>query len=305
MAWVKVWYDIKHQDQITATAAVDDRGNVTSCTYQYIQTYFAQADGFVTTISALSAVDPTSGLAVPQIGTTVSVGGIAAFKVTRVMPKRSTESSLVFEIQIEYTVKFNVQPGSANKWNINLKFSGQKTTQQAYQDKDGNDIANTAGQPYDPSVSETLYDEVVTISYDTTDPPDLSSLRGKVNSDDISFTISGLERGYTARMLLLEDGDVSATFTLSDFTTIVWKVNLVFVYRADTWVDHILDQGYYQINGSGELIPCLDEHGNPINAPARLDGSGAQITDPTASPHYSAFKIEGEAALSSLFDGLS
>ena len=306
MAWSKVYYDTKRQDQLSTTS--DDSGNITQ---QLIQTYIAVDDGASGQPTTLSAAIATAGgNTVPLVGAVYTINGQAGFKCTQSIPKRTTESPFVFEIQCTYTRKFVFQPDSVTKWQVSISVGGQKFTQQCYQDSTGADLVNTAGEAYDPSVTETHYDETISVSYMTAsaDSSTFAGLRGKVNSGACSFNISGMSRSFTARQLLCDDVQMSTTFTLSDNTTPVWKVTINLVARQDTFVDKILDQGYYQlqtISGTSKRVPILDPITHqPLSAPALLDASGAALAV-GGTPHYSTFKIEGEADLSPLFAGLS
>ncbi len=289
-----VWRDIGREDQTEFDAAYDG----SSIDQHVIQTWIAEySDVTATTLDAASA----SGI--PVAGSYYTLAGIPWWKVIRVMPKRSTESPFTFEVQVEYERKISLNPG--DPWDITIAFSGSPFSQTAYKDKDGNDIVNSAGQSFDPTLQKQYFDEKLDISYKTTSPPDLSDYYGKVNSDEVSFTISGISRDYTARQLKFTEGNISTTLTLGDTgNTPVWDVKLSFLARQDTYVNSVLDQGLCEIK-AGKLAPILDEVTKQnINSPARLNGSGVHLAV-GGTPVFLTFKIEDETALSPLFDGLS
>lgn len=301
MAWTKVEYDTRRQDQTSTTYNPDDQ----SVQQQTIQTYIAVNDD-QTTEPIQAETASAGGNTIPVVGNVYTIGGQAGFLLVRRMPKRTSESPFVFEIQCEFQRKWKQQPaGTPAKWATDISVTGQKFTQDAYQDKDAHPVVNTAGQAYDPSVPRTRYDEVISISYNTLseDSAALAALRGKVNSGACSFNIKGINRSFTARQLLLDDAQISTSYVAADNTTPIYKVSLVFIARADTFADHILDQGFYQLVG-GVRVPIYAADGvTQLSAPAQLDAAGAVLA-PGATPHYSTFKIEDEVSFTSAFSGL-
>lgn len=286
---------------------MDDSGNVTQ---QLIRTYCAvweDAGGVQpTSMSAATADDGTNR--VPLCGELSAIDGQAGFKAISCVPKRSSQSPNVFENQVTWVRRYTHQPPSSTKWQVDISIGGVKFTQTAYRDKDNTPINNTAGQAFDPSVPKTFYDEAITISYKTTeaDSAVFAGLRGKVNSGDVTFTVSGMERTFTARQLLCDEVTMKTALTLGDNTTPVWDVQINLIARQDTFVFHVLNCGYYQIdpNGSGKLVVMKDVYGDNLNAPGNLDNGGAQ-QDPATPPVYLEFKVEAEADFTDLFAGLS
>jgi hypothetical protein len=309
MAWSKIYYDTKRQDQATTTS--DDQGNVTQ---QLLRTFIVvdDATGAQPAILAAASASIMSGNFVPLPGSLYTVDGQAGFKCTQSTPRRSTESPYVFEVQVQFTRKFVFQPPDTSKWNIDISIKGQKVTQTMYQskDSDGNpiDVVNSAKQPFDPSIPETHYDEIIEISYNTTsaDSGTFAGLRGKVNDSGVSFDIKGMSRTYDARQLLCDEISMSTTLKLDDDSTPVWKVQITLIGRDDTFVEHVLDQGYYEIDpdDATKIKQLMDTDGQLLSAPARLDGMGAKL-DADADPEYLDFYSPDEADLSGLFDGLS
>ena len=116
-----------------------------------------------------------------------------------------------------------------------------------------------------------------------------------MKSDTVTFSIQGLSRTYEPNTLLLKDATMSTTTNLADGVTAAWKVQVTLLAREDSFVRHILDQGYYELNSDGDLVAIKDKYGDLVSAPVRLDGSGAAL-DSGADPVYLPFLIEGEAS---------
>lgn len=301
MAFTKVYWDTRRQDQTQTTYNPDDQSTV----QQTIQTWIVISDSqTTTTIEAEAASDGTR--TVPAVGAVYTIGGQTNFLCTQRVPKRLAESPFAFELQITFQRKFKQQPtNNPTKWATDIQIGGAKFTQDAYKDKDDKPIVNAAGQAFDPSVPRTFYDEAIVISYNTLaeESAAFAKLRGKVNSGPCNFTVKGMKRSFTSRQLLLDDATFSTSYFASDNTTPIWKATLTFVARQDTFVMHVLNQGYYELDGNGDRKAILGSDGAPISAPAPLDDNG-KAQKAGATPVYKHFKIEYETDFTAAFAGL-
>lgn len=308
--WIKVTKDSAKQDQVQSTLNTTDH----SVTQQVIQTWIAISDStpvagvYPAQVTPIEAeVATVGGLAIPLIGGAYTIGGQAGFICIRRMPKRHAGNPYLFEIEVEYTRKFITKPTSATKWNTSVSFGGEKFQQDAYKDKDNKAIQNSAGQYLSPTLKKTFYDERIDVTFNGTSAASaaVAPLRGMVNSSSVTFTINGESRTFPTRSLLLEEATMSSSVASDDGSTPVWTIKLSLINRTDTFVSHVLDQGFMQLDSGTKLVNIKDKWGENISQPARLDSSGQAITDPTAASHYIDFKIEGEADLSPLFAGLT
>lgn len=308
-SWTKVTKDSGKQDQVQTSLNTSDF----TISQQLIQTWIATSNNVpvagiyppqVTCVEAEVASDGI--LTIPVIGAIYTIGGQAGFQCIRRMPKRHSSNPYMFEIQIEYVRKFISKPNNANKWNTSVSFGGEKFQQDAFKDKDSKAIQNSAGQYLSPTLKKTFYDEKIEVSFNASQAASstVSGLRGMVNSGSCSFTINGETRTFPTRSLLLEEATMSSSHSSDDGTSPVWSVKLSLVYRSDTFVSHVLDQGFMELQ-SGSLVQIKDKWNEPISQPMRLDSAGKSITDPSVASHYIDFKIEGEADLSTLFAGLT
>jgi hypothetical protein len=257
----------------------------------------------------LTAVDPVTSLSIPDnlTGLTISIpiesGGYVTATLRDVSPAWETQTAAggnVFKVKCTYDSNINWQqsPSESEPWEIEFRSESQEIVQDAYQDKDGNKITNSAGQPFDPSLMETIYDEEISIGFKTYSAPwsAIQSCLGKTNSGGCSFTILGISRSFSDNCLKLTEGNYEPYYGQG---VTAWKVSLKFHHRPDTYTRHVLDAGFYQLV-SGQLKIINDSSGNPVNAPAYLDGSGAVST----SAHFLDFNIEEQTDFSGLFTGI-
>lgn len=186
---------------------------------------------------------------------------------------------------------------------IKLSLSSVAYPQQAYFDKDGNAVVNSATQPFDPTLTKTYFDAKFTLSYQSFIMPPIDTImgaKGKVNSDSVSISVGGWSKTFTARQL--KEDDSSADFEYHG-TDRIWSVSVSFIVRIDTYVDKLLDQGYCRINDAGNLEGIVDDNGDPVNSPVMLDGSG-DVLAMGADPVYLSFPIETETAMSAIISAI-
>jgi hypothetical protein len=322
MAWTSIWQDINKLDQAERT--VDPKS--LSITDHISQTWFALSD--TVAVSATEAQFAATGEPIPTAGLFYTIGGLNWMLCTHVMAQRVADNPKLFAVQVEYVRTIALQPG--DKWAIQISFTGEKYTQDAFVDSTGAPVTNSAGQSFSPSLKKDYFDEQISVSYKTVSPIDLADYYGTVNSDTVAFTISGISKSYSERQLRFDNGTYSTSVTLGDgvtdvtASTPVWDVKLTFTGRSgtdefgnpNTFEDHVLDEGLMQLDASGavvgatpdctadNLINIKDKFGNDVSTAVRLDGSG-QPLPPCGAPHFITYKIEDEHTLSELFDGLS
>ena len=300
MAWTKIWSELGNGKQDQTTLTYNPKRREATCTV--MQTWCGETDDKTTeSITLIGATDGTN--TVPTVGGVYTIAGVTYYVCTQAIPKRT--GPLTFEAQITFAWTYTPTPGT-DKYNVSLSFSGQKFTQDAYQDKDGNPVENSAGQSFSPTVKETFYDEIIDVSYNVASDQSatFNDLRGKVNSGSVSFTIRASSRTFDTRCLLLDSASQTDTANPLSDGTITYAVKLRFINRSDSLEDMILDQGYYSLDGSGKLVAITDKYQKPVSAPVKLDGSGGVLSS-DADPVFLTFKIEGEADLSSAFTGLA
>ena len=151
-------------------------------------------------------------------------------------------------------------------------------------DTEGTCVKNSAGQSFDPPIE---YEEVLT---------EISMTRNQANFDmglaadyqmatnSDTFQLNGYSiTPYKAKL----DG-ISAS-KMSKKGVRYWEVTYTILLNKNGWNPlEILQQGLYKLS-SGDLIPCVDENGDPVTAPVLLDAAGAQLAV-GGTPIYASFK---------------
>jgi hypothetical protein len=200
--------------------------------------------------------------------------------------------------------------GMTGTWDEHLEIDGVEFTQDAYFAFDATDgtteiaVANSAGQAFDPTLTKTFYDSEIKINFCSRSVPvdAISACLGGINSDTVSFTVLGVAMSYAAKTLKLVAAPYQTVYENGDN---YWKIAYTIRYRADTWVDKVIDQGYATIDSdTGDLKIIKDADGNPLNAPAKLDGSGQQL-DSGGDPVYLQFQVPPLVDLMSCLDVIS
>ena len=111
-------------------------------------------------------------------------------------------------------------------------------------------------------------------------------------------------RQYQAKVSSINIGKVQQRNNIN-FRVLAYTLHLDFVSTDDDgnpcgWVKQVLDEGLYT-NASGKLVPCTDDMGAPVRAPVLLNGSGAQVSNPSYSDAvYRPFHIYDEVDFSQL-----
>src|SRR5262249_10161732 len=144
--------------------------------------------------------------------------------------------------------------------------------------RDGNPILNVNDEPIQPPLTRVEYDEQANVSFYTIAPdfPTMDLCRGKSNDATVTLTLTTLiitvtDPSTDPPTTTTSTRTVTRTFapeTLKlDSTTWglvydsngdrVVQVNLVFLYKKDTWVQNVPQISFYKQDENG----TRDEHG--------------------------------------------
>ena len=301
MAWKQVFIDLGKTDQGTATYDVKT-GAVST---QVTQTYVCESDG-KTDMAAGAFLASAGSVSVPRAGAIDFFANVGPYYCTNVQPSRTGPYS--YDVQVQWTWTYTPpQPGDPNDWNVTVRDSGSPYEQDAYQDKDKKPIVNSAGQSYDPTLKHTYNDEKITITWKSKNRASarFSGVRGKVNSGGCTLALPGYSQSFDTRTIRCDDAESSVSIPLGNgsatqASTPVFDCTATFTYRPDGFTDHVLDQGYYEVDDDGDLVQIKDKWGDPINAAVPLDGNGSQL-DANGTPVFKDYKIEEEADFTSAF----
>ncbi|MCL2646020.1 MAG: hypothetical protein FWD61_03325 [Phycisphaerales bacterium] len=203
------------------------------------------------------------------------------------------------------------RPEGAKKWNIDLSATSVAYQEDVHQDRDGKAILNVNDEPVAQTRTET--DEQINVSFHT-HKPDFEAIDlclGKCNDAPITLTLTTYKvvtpgdeetpdtvewqtttRTFAPETLKLDARSWNLVYDDGDKVT---KINLVFLYKKDTWASKIPNLSYFKQGPNGEtdekgrkkLFPITERDiggttDNPVNAPQYLDANGKII--PPGSP---------------------
>jgi hypothetical protein len=169
-------------------------------------------------------------------------------------------------------------------------------------DLDGNPIASSAGEPYDPPIVETESDPVLVWTKNfATATVTASWLLGwadKTNSASVTVNSETVGIGEALQIGVPRADFVEGREGVSAYWRVTFRIAIRVGGGANAWKRKILDQGYRFLNGSGQLVLATDEAGRPMNQPMLLNGSGGKLT--SGSPVFRTFRTKGTKAFMEL-----
>jgi hypothetical protein len=309
---LEIWASPKQNARSTDTLQVS-QANAFPISTQIV-TFKVRYDGQgATPENAKTAVAP-DGNAVPAIGETVVTASGDIQTVSRVDARMDPDSPNCILVEVETSNDYPKPKPTGDKWNPDVKVSGVAFRETTNQDRKGNIICNSAGDPFPLSIEKTTYDEKITIGFNTfsVDVGPIGDARGKVNSDTVTLNLQigpegqqiAYSRSFPPNTLKLDTVDYSVVYAGK---STYFKVDISMIYREDDWTRAIVDQGFRELDVSGKPVEILDDHGGKLAVPAYLDGTGGQLPITPGVPTEAElvyFDIEGQAAFTPLFAGL-
>lgn len=167
----------------------------------------------------------------------------------------------------------------------------------ATQDKDGDAVVNSAGDPFLPPEQMDDSRRVVTITKNLSSVPAwILTYQDAVNSD--TFTIDGISIAIgEAKMQRVSVGPAEIRNG-----TAFRAVTFVIALRRDGWAYKILDQGYNEKDPADSTKrKLITVRGQLPTSPVLLDGNGNQLANPaTANAVYLTYNVYKTQAFSSL-----
>jgi len=178
-----------------------------------------------------------------------------------------------------------------------VQWDTEQFTKPATQDKNGDAIVNSAGDPFLPPEQMDDSRRVVTITKNLSSVPAwVLTYQDAVNSD--TFTIDGVSIAIgEAKMQRVSVGPAE----IRNGTTFR-AVTFVIALRRDGWAYKILDQGYNEKDAAAPTgrVPIYIRGMLPTS-PVLLDGTGKQLPDPKATDGvFLTFNVYKTQAFSSL-----
>lgn len=250
-----------------------------------VHRYVVQVDSRTDTVqTARTASDGTTSI--PAQGSVLAGTGWLADVTARRRPK----DPMWFDVTVTYKAPAfggpaEEKPSEGGKWNKTIRGRGVVYEEEVFQDRDGVDIVNTAGDRYAHGVLHEYHDEEFVVEFDTNeyDLDYLAQCRGKLNESQVTLTVKGVTRTFDAETLKLVDGQWNFTWEFTDdYNTPDLHIQLIFHYRdpsnfddGNPWAARKVSEGFYFIEGgSGERVRITDETGQKVVVPWFLDENG-------------------------------
>lgn len=151
------------------------------------------------------------------------------------------------------------------------------------EDQDGNAVVNSAGDPFDPPITEEDTRPVLTVvrcqyTFSTTWA---TGYRNAINSDIFLGADPGTVRSMPIVGVLKKDQDIGW----------YWEVTYEFAYKPQGWARVELDQGLRRtvdVGGTLKRQPIL-VRGVPVQSPVLLDGAG-DVLPPGGTPVFRTYR---------------
>lgn len=239
----------------------------------------SRSDGFFTVL--LGAI--TLGL--PDLINPYPDDPSATYRLRNISPHQDEEHPKVWEFRLRYA-----QSGASDDeppddpldepWEVTT--DGVETEIPVSQDRNGDPIANSAGERFPEEMRDVVTDLTITIARNEAgfSPLAAASYFNKINS--ATTTIYG--ESFPAETVRIQ----KITGQSQVFGDIrFFRVTYYLEVRLDGWRRNVLDNGYLKLD-SGNQVVIKDSKGNPLSAPSLLDGNGAVSTTPV----FLAFDIK-------------
>jgi hypothetical protein len=323
----RVYKDARKSDQSQVTIDPNGKSPATQTVRESWVVIYAPTGGTVDQITAQNA----TGL--PVVNTVYTIGGSAVICTSKQAVRRK-ESPFVWDVLVEYSKRTLTGGGTTTNFNISIRKTSAAREETATVDRLGLPLSNTYGQLLPQLPNVTLYDEVLTITFDTSVVPTWGDIEGKTNNDSVSFTICGISRSFTKSQMKCIGATYGVTKQVNAITggvvtyNYIYNCELVFQIRKPKWVWTAPNEGWEGYNDSDVQDtfrnPRTDPQGAPLTAPAKMsldghrlypgdniiklpnDAIGAAI--PNGNRTYDAdgaFELEQQASFSSLLTPLN
>lgn len=203
---------------------------------------------------------------------------------------QSTDSREIWRVIGTYKkISFDEDAANPLEQPSQISWSSNVYTVPAIKDIDGNAIVNSAGQPFDPPLTEEERTLVATITYnrENWDPTIALDFENAVN---VPATRIGQVNVGERQARIMEIGSDSETFEDLAYHKVTIKVEM----KPEVWDRDVLDQGILGLNDDGKLVELTTDDGAKVTEPILLNGSGKKLDPPTADPVFLTFKTKRE-----------
>lgn len=233
------------------------------------------------------------GTTVPSEGDTYQ--GDTYLRCKRVGPANEADGSrLVYEVPVEYSTPTGsgvlITDDPLNR-PPEITWSFDVVERAVEKDRDDNDIVNSAGDPFDPPITDEEYRLTCTIERNVSffDPATAYNLINTVN--DAGVTIAGVS--VSAGQALLKDYSATAVY---DSTTDYIREHIVVQFAA-THAREVPNIGWYYIDASdsSKRKHVTDGEGRDDTRPHYIKTTSTAGDDNGQTATYLTFNIKAEA----------
>jgi hypothetical protein len=186
-------------------------------------------------------------------------------------------------------------PGNPLQAPAQIAWSSATHTEPIVQDVNGDAVVNSAGQQFDPPLTQERRVLVATITYNIEQwsAATAATYQGTVN---IAATVIG-NVNVAARMAkIIEINGTQQYYNDTPYWTVVTKVEITTEVWAtgQGWDRQVLDQGLYGLDADDKFGILVTEKGEDASEPLLLDGAGHALDPQTAAPHFLTFRVNRE-----------
>ena len=183
-----------------------------------------------------------------------------------------------------------------------VTWSSATYTEPVTVDIDGKAVVNSAGQPFDPPLTQERHPVVATIVYNSESYNPNTALNFQDYVNDGPATIANLKNVPARMAKILEIGAVQQYWEDISYwrVTVKVEVNNAKWDVGQGWDRRILDQGIYEKDDDDKTVRMRTDDGEEVTEPLKLNGSGGKLDPQTADPVFLTRKTFKEADLSTL-----
>lgn len=247
----------------------------------------------------LIAVDPSTSLAIPQVGNVYPTDP-GAF-VVGLDATEDSEDGLAWIVEVQYGPYDAGQfPENPIDWPIKVVFGGTRYERIVYFDRNGDPILNSAEEGWEDPITVDDSRPTLTITRNelvTAFDLDLAMLYSDSLNDATWNTIAAGK----AKMGTITTGDLQYN---SNAQVWYYAVTYPVELNRDGWSKKLLDRGFTYLDGANKRRLILGPDGKKRDEPTLLDGSG-HVLAPGGTPVVLTFDVIEELDWSGLNIDLS
>lgn len=254
-------------------------------------------------VSVRVAVDPVTGVLIPQPGSSYTNGlldtdplyefDLGAFVNTIKVDPDGTATN--WKVTVEYgpfnTAEFS---GDPTLWRVRVQFNGEKQDRVIDFDRDGVPCRNSATDRFGDPI--TIDDHITLLTITRNEKISGTGAFDMNLASDYSDTINDAPwNGFDAGHCKM--GIISSSEEKWDPNAQIWYYTITYPVQVSrkVWRKDILDQGFNELVGTGSTAtprPIMNG-GQPISDPVMLDGTGHRAAI-TATPTVLVFEVYEE-----------